>query len=44
MFDGYDDCVGPRQSRNHGGGRGGAISCSVSVFSVVLFNINSVDF
>ena len=36
MFDGYDDCVGSRQSRNRGGGRGGARSCSVSVLCFIL--------
>ena len=42
MFDGYDDRVGSGQSRNRGGGCGGARSCSVSVLPS-LFKINSVD-
>ena len=44
MFEGSDDFVGPRPSRNHGGGRGCARSCSVSVLSVVLCEINIVCF
>ena len=35
MFEVFDDFVGHRPSRTHGGGRGGARSCSVSVDSVL---------